>query len=497
MARIAVGGWQHETNTFAPAKADFAAFEETGGWPGLSRGREMFDAVEGVHLPITGAMETLDRRGHELVPLLWCAATPSAHVTEDAFERIAQMLLSDLKQALPVDGVYLDLHGAMVCEHFEDGEGEFLKRLRALVGDDLPVAVSLDLHANVTEDMVRHATVLDIFRAYPHVDMGETGARTAEHLHRLIETGERWASAFRRTDFVIPLNWGCTLVDPAKSLYERVPDLIADQVTAVSLACGFHLSDIAEMGPGMVAYALDQDAADSAADALLELVNESEAAFAGRIWDPGEAVAEAINRAAGAGAPVVLADTQDNPGGGGTGDSTGLLRALVEGRASGAVLGVLCDPDAAAAAHAAGVGAQLSLDLGGKSGAAGQEPYAAHYKVLALGDGRFTATGPMWLGSRMRLGPMALLEVSGVRVLVGSKAEQAADQSMFRHLGVEPAEQSIMALKSSVHFRNDFQDIADSVLVVAAPGPVYADPGRLDFLNMRPGVRLVPRGSPD
>ena len=497
MARIAVGGWQHETNTFAPVKADFAAFEEAGGWPGLSRGREMFDAVEGVHLPITGAMETLDRRGHELVPLLWCAATPSAHVTEDAFERIARMLLSDLEQALPVDGVYLDLHGAMVCEHFEDGEGEFLKRLRALVGDDLPVAVSLDLHANVTEDMVRYATVLDIFRAYPHVDMGETGARTAEHLHRLIETGERWASAFRRTDFVIPLNWGCTLMDPAKSLYARVPDLIADQVTAVSLACGFHLADIAEMGPGMVAYALDQDAADNAADALLELVNENEAAFAGRIWDPGEAVAEAISRAASAGAPVVLADTQDNPGGGGTGDSTGLLRALVEGQASGAVLGVLCDPGAAAAAHAAGVGAQLSLDLGGKSGAAGQQPYAAHYKVLALGDGRFTATGPMWLGSRMRLGPMALLEVSGVRVLVGSKAEQAADQSMFRHLGVEPAEQSIIALKSSVHFRNDFQDIADSVLVVAAPGPVYADPGRLDFRNMRPGVRLVPRGSPD
>ena len=495
MARIAVGGWQHETNTFAPVKADFAAFEETGGWPGLSRGGELFDAVEGVHLPITGAMETLDRRGHELVPLLWCSATPSAHVTEDAFERIAQMLLSDLEHALPVDGVYLDLHGAMVCEHFEDGEGEFLKRLRALVGDDLPVAVSLDLHANVTEDMVRYATVLDIFRAYPHVDMGETGARTAEHLHRLIETGERWASAFRRTDFVIPLNWGCTLVDPAKSLYERVPDLIADQVTAVSLACGFHLADIAEMGPGMVAYALDQGAADNAADALLELVNESEAAFAGRIWDPGEAVAEAISRAAGAGAPVIIADTQDNPGGGGTGDSTGLLRALVEGQATGAVLGVLCDGQAAAAAHAAGVGAQLSLDLGGKSGADGQQPYAAHYQVLALGDGRFTATGPMWLGSRMRLGPMALLEVSGVRVLVGSKAEQAADQSMFRHLGVEPAEQSIMALKSSVHFRNDFQDIADSILVVAAPGPVYADPGRLDFRNMRAGVRLVPRGN--
>lgn len=497
MARIAVGGWQHETNTFAPLKADFAAFEEPGGWPGLSRGREMFDAVEGVHLPITGAMQTLDRHGHELVPLLWCAATPCAHVTEDAFERISEMLLSDLERALPVDGVYLDLHGAMVCEHFEDGEGEFLRRVRELVGNDLPVAVSLDLHANLTEAMVRHASVIDVFRTYPHVDMGETGARTAAHLHHLIESGERWASALRRTDFVIPLNWGCTLVDPAKTLYAWLPGLVTEPVTAASLACGFHLADIAEMGPGIVTYAREQAAADAAADALLGMVSDAEASFAGGILGPDEAVAAALARLPRATGPVVLADTQDNPGGGGTGDTTGMLRALVQGGATGSVLGLLCDKQAAAAAHAAGVGAELSLELGGKSAAADQQPYAARYNVLALGDGRFTATGPMWLGSRVRLGPMALLEVSGVRVLVTSKAMQAADQAMFRHLGVEPGEESIMVLKSSVHFRNDFQDIADTILVVAAPGPVYADPGRLEFHNLRPGIRLVPRAHPD
>jgi microcystin degradation protein MlrC len=341
--------------------------------------------------------------------------------------------------------------------------------------------------------MVRHASVIDIYRTYPHVDMGKTGARTAAHLLQLIESGDRWASALRRTDFVIPLNWGCTLVDPAKTLYERLPGLITEPVTALSLACGFHLADIAEMGPGLVAYARDQAAADAAADALLALVNQAEAAFAGGILDPDEAVTRALARVPRARGPVVLADTQDNPGGGGTGDTTGMLRALVEGGARGAVLGLLCDADAAAAAHAAGVGATLSLALGGKSGAPGQEPYPGTYQVLALGDGRFTATGPMWLGSRVRLGPMALLEIAGVRVLVTSKAMQAADQAMFRHLGVEPSEQSIMVLKSSVHFRNDFQDVADTILVVAAPGPVYADPGRLQFHNVRPGLRLVPR----
>jgi len=497
MARIAVGGWQHETNTFAPVKASFADFERAGGWPGLSRGREMFDAVEGVHLPVTGAIEALDRRGHELVPLLWCSATPSAHVTEDAFERISEMILADLERALPVDGVYLDLHGAMVCEQLEDGEGEFLKRLRDLVGSDLPVAVSLDLHANVTDAMVRHASVIDIFRTYPHVDMGVTGARTADHLHALLASGERWAAALRHTDFLIPLNWGCTYIEPAKSIYAGLPDLITEPVTALSLACGFPLADIAEVGPGLLAYARDQASADAAADALLDIVNGKEADFAGRIWDADEAVAEAIARVPGAKGPMVLADSQDNPGGGGTGDSTGMLRALVDGGASGAVLGVLCDAEAANAAHSAGVGAELALALGGKSGAPGQEPYAATFKVLALGDGRFTATGPMWHGSRMRLGPMALLEVDGMRVLVASEAEQAADQSMFRHLGVEPCEQSIIVLKSSVHFRNDFQELADTILVVAAPGPVYADTSRLDFNNIRAGVRLAPRAKPD
>ncbi|NIQ53770.1 MAG: microcystin degradation protein MlrC, partial [Gemmatimonadetes bacterium] len=134
-----------------------------------------------------------------------------------------------------------------------------------------------------------------------------------------------------------------------------------------------------------------------------------------------------------------------------------------------------------------------ALELGGKSGGSGEGPYPGDYRVLALGDGRFTATGPMWLGSRVQLGPMALLEIAGVRVLVASRAMQAADQAMFRHLGIEPARESILVLKSSVHFRNDFQDIADRILIVAAPGPVYADPSRLEFHNLRAGIRLAPR----
>ncbi len=502
MARVAVGGFQHETNTFAPVKADFGAFERAGGWPGLARGEAMLAAVDGVHIPVTGALETLRDSGADIVPLCWSAATPSAHVTEDAFERISAMLLEDLRSAAaagPLDGIYLDLHGAMVCEHFEDGEGELLRRIRAALGDEIPIAVSLDLHANLTEAMVRHADVLDIYRTYPHVDMAETGGRTAGHLLRLMASGGKWAKAFRRPEFLIPLNFGCTDIDPPRALYgETLPGLLAGDrgLNALALAMGFPLSDIAEAGPGLVAYGDDSAAANRAADALIGAVNAREAAFGSRIWSPDAAIdrAKDLLSLPGTG-PVVLADTQDNPGGGGPGDTTGLLRALIDNNAGavpgGAVIGVFNDPESAEKAHRHPVGATVDLDLGGKL-FPGDNPLAGKFEVVALGNGCFTGTGPMWGGARYEMGAYARLRHKGVDIVVASKPEQAGDQSMFRHVGIEPASVGILALKSSVHFRADFAPLARDVLTVAAPGPVYADPATLDFKNLRHGCRLRP-----
>lgn len=505
MPRIAVGGFQHETNTFAPVQADFTAFEEASGWPGLARGEGMLAAVDGVHIPVTGALNVLREAGADIIPLCWSAATPSAHVTEDAFERISAMLLEDIAEAQKtgpaLDGVYLDLHGAMVCEHFQDGEGELLRRLREVVGPDVPVAVSLDLHANVTEDMVRYSDVLDIYRTYPHIDMGETGGRTARHLLSMIAGSGRWAKAFRRPDFLIPLNFGCTDIDPPQTLYgTHLTSLLAGDTNleALALAMGFPLSDIADVGPGLVAYGADQSAADRAGDALLAELNAREAGFGDRIWQPAEAIAEAKRQLAAPGrGPVVLADTQDNPGGGGPGDTTGMLRALLsEGAESvpgGAVIGVFNDPETAEKAHRHPVGAEVELDLGGKL-FPGDEPLSGRYEIIALGNGQFTGTGPMWGGARYQMGAYARLRRGGVDIVVASTAEQAGDQSMFRHVGIEPSECGILVLKSSVHFRADFAPLARDVLTVAAPGPVYADPGSLKFLNARAGLRLRPAG---
>jgi microcystin degradation protein MlrC len=211
---------------------------------------------------------------------------------------------------------------------------------------------------------------------------------------------------------------------------------------------------------------------------------------------PEEGVARAIAIARTAAKPVVIADTQDNPGCGGTADATGLLKALVAADAQGAVLGFLCDAEAAKAAHAAGEGAMLKLALGGRSGPEGVTPFEAAFRVAKLGNGRMRTDGAVSGGRDIDLGPMALLAVGGVRVAVTSKRMQAYDQAPFRHLGVEPKEQKILALKSTCHYRAEFEPIAEAVIVVLAPGYYLADPTAYSFKRLRKGVRLKPLGRP-
>jgi microcystin degradation protein MlrC len=313
--------------------------------------------------------------------------------------------------------------------------------------------------------------------------MGATGARSVDHLDLLLrrQLARFPATAVRRPEFLIPPVSGCTLVDPARSVYANLCRQVSEEVSGLSLACGFPASDVAEVFPAIVAYGFDTQAVDAAADELLAEVNRHREEFRGQLYNVEDGVGEAIRLSAGADGPVILADSQDNPGGGGFGDTTEILRALVVRRAAGAVVGVINDQQAASSAHSAGVGATIELSLGGKSKVPGCQPLLAEFKVLGLSDGRFTATGPMLDGADMDFGGTALLEIGGVQVVVGSKPIQTMDQSMFRHLGVEPSRQKIIVVKSSIHFRNDFQEMASAILMVAAPGPVIADVATLPF----------------
>lgn len=493
MAVIAIAGMQHETNTFAPTKADLVAFEHGGGWPGLCRADAIPEAVAGANIPIEGAIQALRRDGHRLVPLIWGAASPSAHVTRDAFEQIVGEMATRLRAAGPVDGVYLDLHGAMVTEHHDDGEGELIARLRDVVGPSVPIVASLDLHANITRRMVAMADALSVYRTYPHVDMAETGARAAGLLTGMLRSGRRPAKAFHALDFLTGIPSQSTFIEPGRSLYARLAALEAETGVALSFAPGFPMADFDECGMTVLGYGPDAAVVARATAALRDAVAAAESDFALLLRRPDDAVRDAM-RLGEPGRPIVLADTQDNPGAGGNGDTTGLLAALLRQRARDAVLGLLIDPASARRAHEAGQGATLEFALGEISGVAGHVPLAGRFTVERLGDGRFTCTGPMFKGFRMTLGPMALLRQDGVRVVVASRKCQAADQEMFRHVGVEPVRERIVALKSSVHFRADFQPIARDVWVVQSPGPALADPADFPWTKLRKGLRLRPNG---
>jgi microcystin degradation protein MlrC len=218
MTRIAVGGFLHETNTFAPTKAGYADFVHGGGWPSMTQGADLLKTMRHINVGLAGFVEQAEVQGWELVPTIFGAASPSAHVTEDAFERIAGVIVDGIRNAGPLDAVYLDLHGAMATEHFDDGEGEILARVRQLIGNDLPLVASLDLHANVTPEMVEQADALIAYRTNPHVDMADTGRAAARHLALLLRMRLRLAKAFRQLPFLIPISWQCTDDHPAKGI---------------------------------------------------------------------------------------------------------------------------------------------------------------------------------------------------------------------------------------------------------------------------------------
>jgi len=496
MSRIAIGGFQHETNTFAPSKADYTAFEAGGGWPGVKYGEPIFGAVEGANIPAAGAIQALRALGHSLVGTAWAAASPSAHVTAGAFEKILNGLIQNLTEAGPVDGVYLDLHGAMVSEEHEDGEGEILRRVRELVGPRVPIVASLDLHANVTRAMIDKVDAMVAYRTYPHVDMADTGARAARLLEQMLKTGERMHGGFHTLDYLTGISSQCSFIEPCKSIYQELSRLEEQSGAMLSFTPGFPMADFEECGMSVFGYGLDEGKTRKAVENLRRIVADAEKDFALELHSAGDAVRRARERGE-PGKPVVLADTQDNPGAGGNGDTTGLLRALIDQKANDAVLGLLIDAPSAQRAHDAGKGANAVFTLGGLSRIPGDSPLGGEFTVEALADGRFTCSGPMFKGFRMTLGNMALLRsraAPGVRVVLASRKVQAADQEMFRHLGVEPRTQRILALKSSVHFRADFEPIAREVLVVRSPGPALADPAEFKWTRLRKDVRLRPLG---
>jgi microcystin degradation protein MlrC len=488
--RIAVGGFMHETNTFVAAPTTWDDFVRAGPWPTAASGEKMLTVFRGINLAIAHFIEATENAGHEIVPLAWAAAQPAGLVADEAFERMAGMLATGLR-AQPVDAVFLELHGAMVTQSHDDGEGEMLRRVRDVVGSDMPILISLDLHANVSPQMVELADFISSYRTYPHVDWGAAGGRCAQWLDR-VKAWRRPARALRQLPFLIPVTAGCTYMQPAGGLYELLEAVEAETGVHLSLNMGFPPADIRDVGPSVTAYGADQSSVDQAGDRLTAAVVAAEPQFAAHNPLPvADAVAKAISISATATRPVVLADTQDNPGAGAPSSTTGLIAELMRQRAERAVVGIVHDPQAAKAAHSVGVGGMLDR-LGGGGAGPGQTPLPGPWRVAALSDGRFKGTSAMLRSAETNMGPTALFAQNGVEVLAATIRQQPIHREVFTHLGVDLSSRRIVALKSSAHFRSGYQEIAEQVIVCLAPGVNLEDPTGFKFTKIRPNVRLRP-----
>lgn len=481
--RIAVGGLQHETNSFAPGGAALEDFAAPRGWPPLSRGAAMLPVLAGTPVAACGAMDAAAGAGAEVVPLLWGLALPSGPVDQTAYVALRDDLLVRLRAAGRLDGVYLDLHGAMMTTVLEDAEGDLLEAVRATVGPEVPVVASLDLHANVSPRMVAAVDGLTAYRTYPHTDMAETGARAMRRLMALAQGAPRRRLVLRQPGFLIPLVAQATAAEPVAGLYARAAELEAHG-GALTIALGFPLADTSDAGPALVAEHGDPARAEAMADAALADWEAARGAFASSLLDAPAAVAAARSMPPGPG-PVVIADVQDNPGGGGTNDTTGLLRALLAARAEGALMVHIADSQALAVVLAAGAGGLADTDLGGRADPASGTPLPGPWRVERLGDGRFIGEGPMYRGTPIAMGPVALVSQGGVRVILAGGRMQASEPGLLRHLGLDTAAVPILAVKSSVHFRAAYEPMARAVILARAPGRVEMDLARLPLTRAR------------
>lgn len=484
-ARVFIAGFKHETNTFSVQPTDLAAYRQRG----LHRGADLASVYPGTNTEVAAFLDGCQKHGWEPVLSVVADATPGGRLTRNCYETIAAEIVADAVNAGHLDAVLLNLHGAMVTEHLFDGEGELLSRLRAILGPQVVIAATLDLHANVTEQMAREADILVSYRTYPHIDMYEIATETVSLVARTLAGEIRPKTYVARTQAMTGLDEGRT-TQPG-SMTRGLEKVVAlkqqPRVLAASLNAGFYKADIPEVGPTAVIVGDGNDPSfQKMADDLGAYIWETHRERSVNFSTVADAIAAAKAKGRKAGAPLVIADYADNPGGGGYSDSTGLLRAMIEADLQNAAMATIVDPESVAACVKAGGGATLTLDIGGKTDSKFSRPLRVTGTVQHLSDGCFTITGPMMTGMKIDLGPTAAFKVGGVEIVLATRRFQNYDLGFFRIAGIEPKERSVLAVKSMQHFRGAYAPIAGQILVVdEGDGVTSHDIRRLPFRHVR------------
>ena len=479
--RLLIAMMKHETNTFSPVPTDLARFRD---WA-LQEGAAVAETFTGTNHPLAAYLDLAREAGAEIVTPLAAEAMPSGPVSAEAYAYLCGRILDALSEGR-YDAALLDLHGAMVAEGEPDGEGGLLERMRR-AAPDLPIAVAYDLHANLTERMVANCTALIGYKTYPHVDMYEVGAQVGRILLRALEGEISPVMAWGNLPLLAQTLRMGTADAPMGPLQNLARAEEAAGALAASVFGGFPLADIAEAGLSAVVVADgDRAAARAACDRLLE------AAWAERerFVYGGEPLAQAVARAREIEeGPVILLDHADNVGSGGTQDSMAVIEEVLRQGLREVAVAAVWDPEAVRIMAEAGVGAEITLDLGGKTdmpaiGEAGR-PLRLTGRVRTLSDGRWIVRGPMYTGVEASTGLTAVLEVEGVRIVVVSKHHEPWDLGIFTSVGIEPQHCRYLLLKSRIHYRAGFAPLAKATLTCDGVGVTTSDNSLLKFARIR------------
>jgi len=479
--RLLIAMMKHETNTFSPVPTDLARFRD---WA-LIEGDAVPAVFAGTNHPLAAYLDLAREAGAEIATPIAAEAMPSGPVHADAYEFLTGRILDALSGG-GFDGVLLDLHGAMVAEGEPDGEGSLLARMRA-IAPDLPIAVTCDLHANVSARMVDNCTVLVGYKTYPHVDMYDAGAQAGRILLRALAGEAAPVMTWGQTPLLAQTLCMGTADEPMGSLQEATREAERAGALAATLFGGFPLADIPDAGVSAVVVADgDRALAEHARDRLLNAAWEAREGFVYRGEPLAKAVARAKEMTEG---PVILLDHADNVGSGGTQDCMSVIAEVLKQGLENVAVAAVWDPQAVAAMAEAGVGAEITLDLGGKTdmpaiGLKGT-PLRVAGRVRTLSDGRWIVRGPMYTGVEVDTGPSGVLEVGGMRVIVISKHHEPWDMGIMTSLGIDPRHCRYLLLKSRIHYRAGFAPLAKATITCDGTGVTTSDNALLDFKNVR------------
>ncbi|MDP6028247.1 MAG: M81 family metallopeptidase [Pseudomonadales bacterium] len=482
--KLLIAMMSHETNTFSPVPTELERFGS-----GLNPPEDIsaYQAVKGRGITMAGMISVAEEANIEVVTPIAAGSPPSGPVSNKAFDYITDRICDAVSDC---DGLLLDLHGAMVTERHEDGEGALLSRLRS-ENPDIPIGVGLDMHTNLFPDMVSNSTVITGYQTYPHIDMFETGARAARILIRSI-----------RGEIKPTMVWGnCPMLPhvmrqgtddyPNKALQQRVAEMERDDALAVTLFTGFPHADIYNAGLSVVVVADDdRQKAEALRDELLEMAWDSREAFVYKKISLSESISEANTTADAAGSgPVILLDHYDNTASGGTMDTTEVLREIIRQELDDVAAFGIFDPDAVSKMVTAGVGQEVTLSLGANfhMDALQQQsrPLEVTGIVRLLSDGKFTITGPMSTGSRMNMGTTAVLDTGKVLIVVISRHVEPYDLGCFSSLGIDPLNKRFLMLKSRIHYRAAYMPIAKKIIECAGCGVCTSDYDQVQFKRIR------------